>query len=329
LRQYISKYNKPVLIGESGLSALPADSSASTLTTADNAVVGLKHAIWAALVSGAMDGRALYWEDSFAIFFPSLSWPFIEKNADVELAASRFAQGIDFAGFKPVPASLSPKVVGAALGHATAVIGWVRDAGCEPPDWKTQAVISKQTVALTVPGSAAKWKVDFYRTQTGTDVISSTTVTRRDNLISLALPDFTDDIAFKMAALEAGTLTTSTTAPTPVTADRIAGRWTGTITSPNGDNTSKIVLVIQPGCKVGGVCGTVSATGLCSGSLFLQYASGGWFTFQEQNMAGASSCVSGGIEQLHLQPQGTLSFWYTYTAADGQTLTSSGVLQGP
>jgi hypothetical protein len=47
--------------------------NSATLTTAKNARLGIEHAIWAALVSGAMDGRALYWEDGFAVFFPKLS----------------------------------------------------------------------------------------------------------------------------------------------------------------------------------------------------------------------------------------------------------------
>jgi hypothetical protein len=170
--------------------------------------------------------------------------------------------------------------------------------------------------------------VDFYRTQTGTDVISSTTVTRQGNTLILALPDFSDDIAFKMVAQAVGSGAT-TTAPPPVTADPIAGQWTGATTSESGSFLSTIVLVIQPGCKVGGVCGIVSAAEQCSGSLVLQSVSRGRFFFLEQNMAGASDCVSGGIEQLQLQPEGALTFRYTYTSADGQTLASSGVLQRP
>jgi hypothetical protein len=78
------------------------------------------------------------------------------------------------------------------------VLGWFRDAKCEPPDWDLQPVISKQNVTLTVPGISAEWKVDFYNTKTGTDIIQSITATRKGNAITISLPDFIDDIAFKL-----------------------------------------------------------------------------------------------------------------------------------
>jgi hypothetical protein len=78
------------------------------------------------------------------------------------------------------------------------VIGWFRDAQCEPPDWPLQPVISKQNVTISVPGSAANWHVDFYNTETGIDIISSALVTRNSGQITVILPDFTNDIAFKL-----------------------------------------------------------------------------------------------------------------------------------
>jgi hypothetical protein len=168
------------------------------VTTAANASIGIKHAIWAGVVSGAMNGRSLYWEDGFAIYFPALNIPFIQKYADADLPAEKFVSGIDFAGFKPLTSQSSGSVFGGVLGNEKMVIGWYRDAGSEPPDWKLQPVITKQTVILTVPGSAAQWKVDFYNTKTGTDIISSETVSRSGGTITVSLPDFRDDIAFKM-----------------------------------------------------------------------------------------------------------------------------------
>jgi hypothetical protein len=188
VRQVLATYNKPVLIGESGLSAETPDSNPPTLTTAANASLGIKHAIWAGVVSGAMNGRALYWEDGFAIYFPALNLPFIQKYADADLPASNFVRGIDFSGFRPLTSQSSE----------TMVIGWFRDAKCEPPDWNLQPVISKQTITITVPGSATNWQVDFYNTKTGTDITSSVTVTLKGKNITIALPDFADDIAFKM-----------------------------------------------------------------------------------------------------------------------------------
>jgi len=63
-------------------------------------------------------------------------------------------------------------------------------------------VVSGQTVTITVPGATVNWKVDFYDTKTGIDIISSATVTRNGNTITLPIPDFTDDIAFKLYVQE-------------------------------------------------------------------------------------------------------------------------------
>jgi hypothetical protein len=58
--------------------------------------------------------------------------------------------------------------------------------------------VSKQTVTITVPGSAANWQVDFYNTKDGTTILSSVAVSRKGSAITIPLPDFQDDIAFKL-----------------------------------------------------------------------------------------------------------------------------------
>jgi hypothetical protein len=68
----LAEYQKPVMIGESGLSFELPDRNPPTLTTADQADIGIKITIWAAIVSGAMNGRSLWWEDGVAIYFPSV-----------------------------------------------------------------------------------------------------------------------------------------------------------------------------------------------------------------------------------------------------------------
>jgi hypothetical protein len=55
-------------------------------------------------------------------------------------------------------------------------------------------------VPVTVPGTVASWRVDFYDTKTGTTVISSASVTRAGGAVTIPLPDFQDDIAFKLYA---------------------------------------------------------------------------------------------------------------------------------
>jgi hypothetical protein len=194
----LNMYHKPVLIGESGLNAATPDSADGKITIAPNARTGIQRAIWAELVSGAMNGRALWWEDGYGIYFPALGMPWVQKYTDVEASVVRFAEGVDMTDFKPLAARASGKIFGAALGNEEMIIGWYRDALCEPPDWDLLPVISKQTVTLTVPGTTANWKIDFYNTKTGTDIVSSTMVTRKGDKVTITLPDFTDDIAFKM-----------------------------------------------------------------------------------------------------------------------------------
>ena len=336
VRWLLSTYDKPVLIGESGLSALTPDSSPPTFTTAANASIALRHAIWAGIVSGAMNGRAFWWEDSYAIYFQALGWPFIEKYIDADRPGVNFVKGVDFSGFKPLTSQSSGAVFGGAVGNEKMVIGWFRDALCEPPDWPLQPVISKQNVIITVPGSAANWQVDFYSTDTGTNLTSSKIVTRKGDHITVALPDFVDDIAFKLYTPPSAQLTPPTPAPelTAViaysTTDPIAGKWTGSIYGETGSFSALIDLSIQPGCEIGDDCGTVSVPQLpCSGSLVLVEIDGNTFVFIEQNMTGAASCVSGGYEYLQLQADGTLSFRYIFTSSSGEKMISSGVLERP
>ena len=202
VRQYMDTYHKPVLIGESGLRAATPDSEEGKITVAPNARIGIQHAIWAQLVSGAMNGRALWWEDGYGIYFPALGMGWVQQYTDVEAPVARFSAGMDMTGFKPITAQSSGKIFGAALGNEERIIGWYRDAACEPPDWNLQPVISRQTVSLAVAGRATNWQVDFYSAQTGTDIISSTTVTRKNHALTITLPDFTDGIAFKIKALK-------------------------------------------------------------------------------------------------------------------------------
>jgi hypothetical protein len=201
VRRYRTTYHKPVLIGEAGLSAAPPVEGSNTLTTAKNARIGIAHAIWAELVSGAMNGRGLYWEDGFAVYFPKLSLNFLYQYFKAETPTGLFAAGVDFSGFEPVPARLSGKISGAALGNDKMILGWFRDAACEPPDWNLQASISGQSASLSAPGDASAWQVDFYDPAEGSRVSGSITVQRTGERVIVPLPDFVDAIAFKMMPL--------------------------------------------------------------------------------------------------------------------------------
>lgn len=201
VRTSLTRYNRPVLIGESGLSAETPDSTNGQKTVAANASYGIKHAIWAAVVSGAMNGRALYWEDGFGIYFPKLGISWMEKYKSEERPADNFVSGVDFSGFKPLTATSSSTVWGAAIGDEEMVLGWFRDAICEPPDWNLKPVISGASVTISVPGNTSSWKVDFYNTKTGWPTLSPITVTRQGSTVLVPLPDFQDDIAFQMTPI--------------------------------------------------------------------------------------------------------------------------------
>jgi hypothetical protein len=324
VRSVLEKYRKPVLIGESGLSFETPDSNPPTLTTAGQADIGIKHAIWAAVVSGAMNGRAFWWEDGYGIYFPALGMPWMQKYKKEELPAVHFVQGVDFSDFRPLTSTFSSDVWGASVGYEKMVLGWYRDAASEPPDWTIRTIPAGQTITITIPGNAANWQVYFYDTKTGTDIISSTTVARKGDKVTITLPDFTDDIAFKMTA-QAGPISTpeSTT-----TTDTIAGKWSGTITNTSGTFSTPVNLEIQPGCSPGQVCGTFSAPHLsCSGALFLQEIAGESFVLIEQNVTGAASCASGGYEYLQSLADGTLAYKFSFTPDSGYS--SNGILYRP
>jgi hypothetical protein len=194
VRKYQAKYKKPVLIGESGLWSMTHNANAS---------VGIEHAIWAGLVSGAMNGRALWDQDGYAIYSASTTadaMAFMQTYATAELPVAKFTDGVDFSGFGPLTSTSSSGVWGAAVGTDRSVLGWFRDATSEPPNWGMKSVVSKQTVTITVPGTAASWRVGFYDTKTGTTLLSSASVARHGNTVTIHLPDFKNDIAFKLHA---------------------------------------------------------------------------------------------------------------------------------
>jgi hypothetical protein len=193
-----ARYGKPVLLAESGLDASAPDTN--PITASAGAPVGVAHAIWAAIVSRSMGMRALWWEDGYAIYYPSLGLPFVESYKDAERAAVSFVDKMppSFAHFEPLIAVASPGIAGAAIGDGTAVVGWVRDAACRAPAFGCTSTVSAQQMTLTVPGATGTWNADFFATSGGTDVSSSARIEARNGTLSVALPDFTGDVAFRV-----------------------------------------------------------------------------------------------------------------------------------
>jgi len=188
VHQRLNKYGKPVFIGESGLSA---SSPHGTLDVATRANIGIQNAIWASVVSGAMNGRMLWWYDGYDMF----------ENVDlcshyqqVAIPAVEFVRGIDYSGFVPVSCVLSTGLKGAMIGNDTLRLGWFRDVQCNPPDWPMKPVFG-QIVTLDAPGDL--WQVEFFDPATG-KVTSKKQLAINDRRIHIVLPEFQGSIAIRM-----------------------------------------------------------------------------------------------------------------------------------
>ena len=185
VRQRLRKYGKPVLIGESGLDAA---APRQTLDVAARAEFGVRHAVWAAMVSGAMNGRMLWWQDGYDVFEKV---DLETSYREVAASAAAFVRDLDFAGFVPVDCAVSDGLKGAMIGNDRVRLGWFRDSTCEPPDWPVRSV-EGQTLQM-----AGSWWIEFVDPVTNTAAGSQ----RMDG--RMALPAFQDSIALRATALGA------------------------------------------------------------------------------------------------------------------------------
>ena len=215
VRELRATYNKPVFIGEGGLDNLFPVDPANSLTVAPRASVGINQAIWAAAVSGAMNGRALWFEDGYdhnhdlCAYAQFSAYPecvdddpatvlllrTVYANASAPVAS--FLAGVDYSGFAPIRAVLGDDLVGAALGNTAVILGWVRDVVSAAPNWPSR-LLSGQTVRVLAPGQSPDWLVTFYDTTTGGVLQSVYTTQQRNGNIIVALPDFSGSIAFQI-----------------------------------------------------------------------------------------------------------------------------------
>ena len=191
VRLRLAKYGKPVLIGESGLNSGPPR---GTLEDAPHAAVGIRHAIWAAIVSGAMNGRALWWQDGYDQFEKA---DLCRHYHQAAMPAARFVRGIDFSNFAPVRCVFSTGVKGAVVGNDKVRLAWFRDVRCDPPDWPMLPV-SGQT--MTVDATGVDWQVEFFDTTTG-ESIGKSQVTVRDQRLRIVLPEFHGSIGVQLKRL--------------------------------------------------------------------------------------------------------------------------------
>lgn len=191
VRQRLAAYGKPVLIGESGLNSGPPR---GTLDAAPQAQTGIRHAIWAAIVSGAMNGRALWWQDGYDQFENARLCHAFEHAAT---AAAAFVREVDFAGFTPIPCELSDGVTGAAIGNATTLLAWFRDAQCLPPDW-LERTVGGQSADLNA--AAPEWDAEFVDPRDGKSAGATRLITTQGRL-RIALPPFRGSIAVRLRAV--------------------------------------------------------------------------------------------------------------------------------
>ena len=195
--------DKPIFIGESGLDSR-APVTFNTLVLDPEAPVGINQAIWAAAVSGAMNGRMLWFEDGYDQFHfladgvTRLNLHDGYANASAPVAA--FLQGVDYSGFAPITLVTSADITGATLGNDDLVLGWVKDGQSVAPDWPAR-LLTGQTATVFATGVSHDWLVTFYDTDTGAEVQSEYANQAADGSISITLPDFDGSIAFQIRAV--------------------------------------------------------------------------------------------------------------------------------
>lgn len=188
-RARLQRYHKPVMLAECGLDWR---TPAGTLTEADRAPVGIRQALWASAVSGTLAGRMLWWEDGYG---KVEGRPIEPRYETASAGVARFIQGVDYTGLVPVDAEASAGIRGGVLASARTVLGWYRDADCNPPEWPVQRVAG-QTVSIPLPGGARRWHVELVGTQDGALLGSFELETPHRRMV-LALPPFEESIAFR------------------------------------------------------------------------------------------------------------------------------------
>jgi hypothetical protein len=180
VRKRLATYGKPVLLGECGLDWRPPR---GTLDASERAPIGLRHAIWAAMVSGAMNARMFWWQDGYDQFEKADLTRHYQKIAET---AALFVKAVDYSGLAPVECEMSAGIRGAMLGSATdgpgegkTIVGWFRDARCIAPQWPTEPTKEQWVV---MPARDGPWLVDVVDPETGKAVERKETIARAGKL---------------------------------------------------------------------------------------------------------------------------------------------------
>jgi hypothetical protein len=191
VRRRLEQYGKPVLLGECGLDAAPPR---GTLDVAARAEIGIRHAIWASVVSGAMNGRMLWWQDGYDQFEKA---DLCRHYHEAAAPAAAFVRGVDWTDFAPVQCQLSAGLKGAMIGNGKTRLGWFRDVRCSPPDWPIRPVTG-QTVTVDLPGDS--WQVEFFDPAIGKST-GARRATVREGRLQMALPEVKGSLAVRLKRL--------------------------------------------------------------------------------------------------------------------------------
>ncbi|HEY3321636.1 MAG TPA: hypothetical protein VGP72_14295 [Planctomycetota bacterium] len=194
VRERLAAYGKPVLIGECGLDWRPPR---GTLDVSARAPIGIRHAVWAAVVSGALNARMLWWQDGYDQFEKADLCRHYQKIA---ASAAQFVREIDYSGLAPVKCSTSPGLYGAMLGSAPdspgqgkTIVAWFRDIRCIAPHWPTDPTAAQW---VTLPAREGTWTVELVDPEFGTVIEAKQSKTDAAKL-RVDLPEFRGSVGVR------------------------------------------------------------------------------------------------------------------------------------
>lgn len=194
VRERLSAYHKPVMIGECGLDWRPPR---GTLDASERAPVGIRFAIWAASVSGAMNARALWWQDGYDQFEKA---DLCSQYQKIAMPVAEFVKDVDFAGMSPVECKTTVGVCGGVLGSARnsagqgkMIAGWFRDKWCHAPTWNMEPAKGEVVV---IPARDGYWTLDIVDTESGKVVLRKGALAYGGTLV-VELPEFQGSIAIR------------------------------------------------------------------------------------------------------------------------------------
>ncbi len=197
--------NKPILVGEMGSGTLTED------PFSDPTGLHLHNSQWAAVFVGFAGPASYWWWDIYVD--PLGLWPHTT-------GLSKLTKDLDVATMQPTRISGIPLTTCLTLSNPTTTIGWIRHNNFDRSA-KTQLLLdaaiaalkTKKAVQTTFPDPVSKggnltvpvaangnYKVSFMKTMTGS-VVSEQRITSKALNVTIKVPKFTGDLAFRLEAV--------------------------------------------------------------------------------------------------------------------------------